>query len=201
VTQFVDECRREWRRLRVPDDIANEMAADLEADLRDAEADGLSPEDVLGNGVFDPRSFAASWATERGVIPPPAARPAHGRRTLVAAVVGALAIAALASGIAILSTPHGGVSQVAIASPFRFRPPVAAHLLPRLRAGAPKRFSWTPVDGKVLVPLKPIPVGVVQPGVDLQPVGLLLVLLGIAGIAVSLVVWMRPSFRRRYSPA
>ena len=37
-----DECRREWKRLRVPDAIANEMAADLAADLAEAEAEGAS---------------------------------------------------------------------------------------------------------------------------------------------------------------
>jgi len=45
------------------------MAADLEADLNEAEADGLAPEEVLGNGIFDPRSFAASWADERRSCP------------------------------------------------------------------------------------------------------------------------------------
>jgi hypothetical protein len=70
VNEFVQECRREWKRLNVPDPIANEMAADLEADLTEAEAEGASPEEVLGSGAFDPRSFAASWAAERGVAQP-----------------------------------------------------------------------------------------------------------------------------------
>ena len=33
MSEFVDECRREWHRLGVPDPVANEMAADLTADL------------------------------------------------------------------------------------------------------------------------------------------------------------------------
>jgi hypothetical protein len=41
VSEFVDECRREWRRLGVPDPVANEMAADLTADLEEAEAEGV----------------------------------------------------------------------------------------------------------------------------------------------------------------
>ena len=53
------------------------MAADLEADLNEAEADGASPEDVLGIGAFDPRSFAASWAAERGVAHPTAVAEAQ----------------------------------------------------------------------------------------------------------------------------
>jgi hypothetical protein len=48
VSEFVEECRREWRRLRVPDLVANEMAAYLAADLREAEAEGASAEEVLG---------------------------------------------------------------------------------------------------------------------------------------------------------
>ena len=70
MSEFVEECRREWKRLRVPDPVANEMAADLEADLAEAEAEGDSPEQVLGSGAFDPRSFAASWAAARGVAAP-----------------------------------------------------------------------------------------------------------------------------------
>ena len=65
--EFVEECRREWRRLGVPDPIANEMAHDLTADIEEAEAEGGSAEDVLGNSLFDPRRFAASWANTRGV--------------------------------------------------------------------------------------------------------------------------------------
>ena len=68
MSQFVDECRREWDRLGVPEAFANEMATDLEADLVEARADGVSPEEVLGNGFFDAKSFAASWAIARGVV-------------------------------------------------------------------------------------------------------------------------------------
>ena len=45
------------------------MAADLATDLREAEADGVSAEEFLGSSAFDPRSFAASWAAERGIVP------------------------------------------------------------------------------------------------------------------------------------
>lgn len=62
MSRFVDECRKEWHRLGVPEAVSNEMAADLDADLAEAEAEGASPEHVLGNGVFDAHSFAASWA-------------------------------------------------------------------------------------------------------------------------------------------
>jgi hypothetical protein len=69
--EFVEECRREWKRLGVPDPIANEMALDITADIEEAEADGGSAEDVLGNSLFDPRRFAAAWASARGVTAPP----------------------------------------------------------------------------------------------------------------------------------
>jgi hypothetical protein len=46
------------------------MADDLAADLREAEADGAFPEEVLGDGAADPRAFAAAWARERGLVRP-----------------------------------------------------------------------------------------------------------------------------------
>jgi hypothetical protein len=72
VSEFVEECRREWKRLGVPDPIANEMAVDLTADIEEAEAEGGTAEDVLGTSLFDPRRFAAAWAGARGVTAPPA---------------------------------------------------------------------------------------------------------------------------------
>lgn len=75
MSEFVEECRREWRRLGVPDPIANEMALDLTADIEEAEAEGGSAEDVLGNSLFDPRRFAAAWANARGVSGATASEP------------------------------------------------------------------------------------------------------------------------------
>jgi hypothetical protein len=72
VIEFIEECRQEWKRLGVPDPIANEMAVDLSADIEEAEAEGGSAEDVLGSSLFDPRRFAAAWADARGVTAPPA---------------------------------------------------------------------------------------------------------------------------------
>ena len=77
MSDFVEQCRQEWKRLGVPDPLAEEMAADLAADLGEAEAEGVSGEEFLGSSIFDPRSFAASWADERGIIPAP---PAEGTR-------------------------------------------------------------------------------------------------------------------------
>jgi hypothetical protein len=70
MSEFIEECRREWKRLHVPDPVANEMAADLAADLREAEVEGASPEALLGTAAFDPQAFARSWAQERGLVAP-----------------------------------------------------------------------------------------------------------------------------------
>jgi hypothetical protein len=116
MSEFVDECRAEWRRLGVTDTIANEMAADLGADLDEAAADGVSAEEVLGTAAFDPRGFAASWARERGVLPVSPVAPSRSRavappprRFVVSAlaVVGALALFAAAFAL-VLGGHHGG---------------------------------------------------------------------------------------------
>jgi hypothetical protein len=86
------------------DSVANEMAADLAADLEEAEAEGASIEDVLGSSAFDPRSFAAAWAAERGVIGPSATTAKPARRLLVLATIIAAAIALIGAAIAFLPT-------------------------------------------------------------------------------------------------
>src|SRR5262245_8614439 len=78
MTDFVEQCRGEWKRLGVPDPLAEEMAEDLASDLREAEAEGVSAEELLGSSFFDPSSFAATWAAERGIVPTPAG-PGHVR--------------------------------------------------------------------------------------------------------------------------
>ena len=94
MSDFVEQCRREWRRLGVPDPLAEEMATDLASDLREAEAEGVSAEELLGSSAFDPPAFAAAWAAERGIIP---ALPSQGasRRTPVS-LMAFTAIAAIA---------------------------------------------------------------------------------------------------------
>jgi hypothetical protein len=72
MTAFVEECRQEWKRLGVPDGLAEEMATELESDLAEAEADGVSAAELLGES--DPRRFAAAWASERGLVSQPAAQ-------------------------------------------------------------------------------------------------------------------------------
>jgi hypothetical protein len=112
MSDFLEQCRREWRRLGVPDPLAEEMAADLASDLGDAEAEGVSTEEYLGSSSSDPRSFAASWATERGIIPePPGPRPAR-RKPLVLVAFTALAAIALIVAALLLATGEPTVSLV-----------------------------------------------------------------------------------------
>jgi hypothetical protein len=106
VSDFVEECRREWKRLRVPAGPAGEMADDLAADLHEAEAEGAFPEEVLGDGAADPRAFAAAWARERGLVRPHWTDRLRTRRSLL---VGLGLVALLAVGAvlgSILSSSH-----------------------------------------------------------------------------------------------
>jgi hypothetical protein len=104
MSDFVEQCRLEWRRLGVADPLAEEMAADLTSDLREAEAEGVSAEELLGSSAFDPRSFAASWAGERGIIPAaPTGRKGRRRPLALAAFTALAAITALVAGLLLLN--------------------------------------------------------------------------------------------------
>jgi len=124
MSDFVERCLREWKRLGVPAPLAEEMAANLASDLRDAEVDGVSAEEFLGSSAFDPRSFASSWAAERGIIPVPAGRGNARHRALVLVAFTALAGIALIVASLLLLTVQPRVAVAVVAS--RTRPP---HLL------------------------------------------------------------------------
>jgi hypothetical protein len=100
--RFVEECRREWQRLRVPAADADEMASELEADLAEAQADGVSEEELLGQ---DAPTFAASWAAARGTG---RRRP----RLLLAALAVSLAILITGAALALFGGPAHTVSGV-----------------------------------------------------------------------------------------
>jgi hypothetical protein len=136
VSRFVKECRREWKRLHVPDSIANEMAADLTADLAEAEAEGASIEDVLGSSAFDPRSFAASWAAERGVSQPSTAPASSPPRWWPIAAIAAIAVVLVGALLVVAPKPGlhfqigSSVRPLATVPPPSFRGPppgLAAH--------------------------------------------------------------------------
>jgi hypothetical protein len=100
MSDFVEQCLREWRRLRVPDPLAEEMAEDLASDLSEAEAEGVSAEEFLGSSIFDPSSFAASWAAERGIVPvPPGRRNARYRPFVLVAFTALAAITVIVSAL------------------------------------------------------------------------------------------------------
>jgi hypothetical protein len=146
MSDFVEQCRTEWRRLGVPDPLAEEMAADLASDLREAEAEGVSAEEFLGSSVFDPRSFAASWAAERGIIPVPPSRGKARRRPLVLVAFTALAAITLIVAALLLLTGQPKVSVVASRTtrphlpsppPASFGPPGASRLVLHASTSAP----------------------------------------------------------------
>jgi len=164
MNEFLDSCRREWRRLGVPDPVAAEMAAEIAADLEQAEAEGVPAEEVLGSSVFDPAGFAAAWAKERGVVPVPPAPIRPGRRWVALAALACFAaLTAIGAGVAVLAFHGAEVVAVAQAASPRV-------LLPEVRG-----FSR--------------PVG--SPDADLRPVAVALLAVGLAGIALSAVLWLR----------
>jgi hypothetical protein len=174
MSAFVDTCRKEWDRLGVPEGVANEMAADLEVDLTEADADGVSPEAVLGNGYFDPEAFAASWATERGVVSDDHRRGATrlgpwrlASWSLVSAVVAMLGLAML------VGVRH---SSVAVAGAAFRRPMVAP--VPGIFIG-PHHFSLVEHSGVLVA------------------VALGFLLAGLVGLGITLWFWWRWSTRRR----
>jgi hypothetical protein len=174
----------------VPDPVANEMAADLTADLDEAESEGRSAEAVLGNSAFDPRRFAAAWAIARGVTNVPSAVVPSPRRSpalvVVAACIGALSL--LAGLALLLGRVHGSVAVAAV------------------------RFGSRPVPFKIFGPPAPgisiFKSGTFGPGSGGAVVALLavvLLLFGAAGLVVAVVLsrstwWGQHPLRRRGGP-
>ena len=113
---FVEECRREWKRLGVPDGVAEEMATELESDLAEAEADGVSAAEMLGES--DPRRFAANWARERGLVPEPP--PQKRRRRIWPWIVVAVFLVLLLPALAVQALGSDpATSSVVRATPVR----------------------------------------------------------------------------------
>jgi hypothetical protein len=117
MTAYVEECRKEWKRLGVPTLLAEEMATELESDLAEAEADGVSAAEMLGES--DPRRFAATWAMERGLIEEP--RPKKNRLRFF--IAGGVAFVVMFFAVMLLV---GGLFATATVSP----PPVKSPVRP-----------------------------------------------------------------------
>jgi hypothetical protein len=191
VSRFIEECRREWKRLRVPDAIANEMAADLAADLAEAEAEGASAEDVLGDAVFDPRAFALSWAEERGVVAAAPVRSGMRPSTALALVAAVLVlVAVVGAALVVVDRPGAFGVRLAASGTRSLVPPRFTFIRPGVaRAGGNRllvpRFRIAAAPGVVIAPNVP---DTAQAGIALLFVGL------VGGAIVAALAWL---LRRR----
>ena len=188
MSEFVDACRREWRRLGVPDAVAAEMAADLEADLEEADAEGASAQDVLGTSAFDPAAFAAAWAAERGVVhSAPAASRVRRRGRVLAAIAIPAAVAVVGAVLALVPASSGS-TRVALA-PFVKGPNVRLRLLPGMRVPRPR----PPLVQRLAPgPFRPLAVRVNDRHVYLRTVGLILLIVGVGGLVLAATTLRRP---------
>jgi hypothetical protein len=186
VNEFVSECRTEWRRLGVVDPVADDMAAELAADLEEAETEGTPIEQVLGADAFEPRAFAAAWAAERGLL--------RQRRVNVrlAAVAAAFALAAVVGGVLVLASAP---STSAGAPPVRPEPRL---VWPR---GTPP--PWSGLELRVVAAPQALAAGNADnhdSGVDARAVGWIVVAVGLAGFAPLTLLSLRRARRRRRAP-
>ena len=127
MTAFVEECRREWKRLGVPDLLAEEMATELEADLAEAQADGVSAAEMLGES--DPRRFAAAWARERGLAGEPPPKKSR-KRLWIGLAMGLVLVLIVLPGIGILLASVGGGSTGPVQAATQVPEPVRAVVIP-----------------------------------------------------------------------
>jgi hypothetical protein len=203
VNEFIEECRREWKRLGVPDPVANEMAADLAADLQQAEDEGASAEEVLGTGAFDPRSFASAWATERGVVkrPAPSGYRLARRSRLPAAAIAMFALVAIVGAVLMIGASSG---QVRLALPalgphvdvvphrVRVEVPAQRRVVPPPLRVVPERLQVVPRRVEVLPPSLRMPaarivaVDIRGSGTDTRRLGAVLLIVGLAGIVLAM---------------
>jgi hypothetical protein len=152
------------------------MAADLAADLEEAEAEGATPEDVLGNSAFDPRRFAAAWAVARGVTGPPiASRRSPGRSPNAIALTAVLGVLTIGAGLVLLGGFHG--SSFAVATR-------------RVAFPGPIRVL-VPDPGRIVGPGWPGPPlvgsGIASSGV--LPLALMLFIVGVVGLGLVFLYW------------
>jgi len=179
MSDFVQRCREEWKRLGVSDALIEEMATDLASDLNEAEADGVSIEELLGRSAFDPASFAATWAAQRGVIPP---APTARRQTFFRKP---LTLGALVFVVLFFAALIGSVLIIRAAPPtLGFRRAAAPSL--RLLPGAGQ-----PLPGQPLVVHA-------HASVSAVPLVLLLLLLGITAAGIT---WLWTTRTRSRPPS
>ena len=142
--------------------------------MAEAEADGVAPEEVLGNGFFDAQAFAASWASARGVVetrpqtgsrrPPPALD--HGREHRGLRGRGA------AGDRVLVGVRHSSMSVASVAIRRQVMPPAPGMFV------FPHRLFFAQQVGA------------------LAPIGLLLLAAGLVGLGFILWLWRPWSVRR-----
>ena len=201
MNRFIEECRREWKRLRVPDAIADEMAADLADDLNEAEAEGASPEDVLGSSASDARSFAASWAAERGVIPPRLSARLRTRSLLLAAIAALTIVASVGAALVIFASPDASSPTAAIrlpATPGRYPTNVWFSDDAFAHAALARQEAELARGHAVLLQARLRQVN--GSGVEIHTVGSILLIVGLVGVILS-VPFLFWSTSRRFDAA
>jgi hypothetical protein len=189
VNEYVAECRREWRRLGVSSSMADEMAAELEADLDEAP----SLEEVLGPDAADAHAFARRWALARGVVP----TPSRGLRAGVAAALAAFALAAIAGALLMVFSSPSHTERIAVAKV----PQIVSVGQQRVWTGPPSRVTSEPPPAVAIIEATPRPLLQLAPiddsGVDADTVGLVLLIVGLAGfLPLALPAARRLSLRR-----
>jgi hypothetical protein len=142
MSEFVEQCRAEWRRLGVADPLAEEMAIDLASDLDEAEAEGVSVVEYLGRSLSDPRSFAASWATERGIIPAPLGREQGRRRPLALVAFSCLAAITVIVAALLLATGEPKVALTSSTTRSRGGIVLPSGTVHRVQASAAAPVEW-----------------------------------------------------------
>jgi hypothetical protein len=183
VNDFVEECRREWKRLGVPDPVANEMAEELAADLKEAEAEGVPPKEVLGSGALDPRAFAQAWSTERGLIQQPPPRRGRLRRSLIAVATTAFGLIALAGALLVILASPSTPARLTFASAGAAPPPgIMQVALPPSPAGE----AWTVMATDVTLVARHVS----DSGTNGRKVGWVLLGVGLGGIVLLTMFWI-----------
>lgn len=177
MNEFVEQCRREWSRLGVPNGVADDMAAELAADLEE----GASPEDVLGKDAADARSFAAAWAAERGAVP-------HRRKVVrigVLATFTTLALVVIAGALlTLLGSPSKGTR-------LSLEPAAEASTGPqRVWVGPPVHLKIVAGPPAIVAPPVVRLASESATGVDERTVGFVLLITGATGLVVATLFWV-----------
>jgi hypothetical protein len=176
MNEFLEECRREWKRLGVADDVADEMATEVEADLAEADAERVPVADVVGT---DARAFANDWATARGVISP------RRRIPWVAVAVAALALVAIAGGVLVMADSTSSSSLVGLVRPDS--------------SGVSRLVVVAPPRGRVWIatPAPPNATASTSSDGDTRTIGSIVLFGALAGIVLVTLFWVWP---RRQQP-